>query len=144
VIREIDLDPTGEHHGGMPTWPWNYGPKPTEGLATRRQLRAMGLRKGGQDVAAQLVRGEDSRLVAYLYRVDLALPVRPMTPAKWASLAKAMAARRTCPICQVTYDWHLQLRKLGSCRPCWQDAQPPEPEPIANAMTAYWDSLAVR
>lgn len=145
MVRETDIDPTGEHHGGMPTWPWKFGPPPTE-LATRRQLREMGLRRGGQDVAAQLVGGKDGRLVAYLYRVDLALPVRPMTPAKWAALDRAMRARRTCPVCLVTYDWPLQLRKLGSCRPCYEDAQPADPasEPVANAMLAYWDSLAHR
>ncbi len=38
---------------GIPTYPWRYAPT---GLATRRQLRALGLRPGGQEVAAQVLR----------------------------------------------------------------------------------------
>lgn len=50
-------------------------------------------------VAAQLERPRRRRgpLVAHLYRVDLAKPVRPMTPARWAAPAEANAARRICP-----------------------------------------------
>ena len=46
-------------------------------------------------------RRKSGALVAYLYRVDRAKPVRPMTPRKWAALAKAMLARRTCPACRL-------------------------------------------
>ncbi|MFD5162822.1 RRQRL motif-containing zinc-binding protein [Streptomyces hawaiiensis] len=86
--------------GAMPVYRWRLAP---DGLATRRQLRAMGLRPGGQDVVAQLERPRRRRepLVAYLYRVDAAKPVRPMTPAKWAALGKANAARRICPSCRL-------------------------------------------
>ncbi|MBL3667580.1 hypothetical protein JL475_16620 [Streptomyces sp. M2CJ-2] len=82
--------------GALPVYRWRLAP---DGYATRRQLRARGLRPGGQDVAAQLERPRRRRgpLVAYLYRVDLAVPVRPMTPARRAAPAKAGAARRTCP-----------------------------------------------
>ncbi|MGW2525291.1 RRQRL motif-containing zinc-binding protein [Streptomyces sp. NPDC001617] len=91
------FDPAGERFG-IPTYPWRYAP---DGMATRRQLRIRGLRPGGQDIAAQILRPRRRRvpLAAYLYRVDLALPVRPMTPARWAALAKANAARRRCPEC---------------------------------------------
>ncbi|GGZ85296.1 RRQRL motif-containing zinc-binding protein [Streptomyces bluensis] len=91
------FDPAGERFG-IPTYPWRYAP---EDLATRRQLRIRGLRPGGQDIAAQILRPRRRRepLTAYLYRVDLARPVRPMTPARWAALAKANAARRRCPEC---------------------------------------------
>lgn len=41
-------DPTGSVHG-IPTFPWRFAP---DGYATRRQLRARGLRPGGQPVAA--------------------------------------------------------------------------------------------
>ena len=71
-------------------------------LATRRQLRAMGKRPGGQDPAAVLYFrcGKAGKLVhANLYLIAKALPVRPMTPARWAALDKAMAARRTCREC---------------------------------------------
>ncbi len=109
-----DLDPTGEHHGGLPTWPWRYA---DPGLRTRRQLRAEGLRPGGQEPAAQAVcrRG---RRIAYLYRAAQALPVRPMTPRRAAALDRAMAARQTCPICRTRYDHCLPLRSVGSCLPC--------------------------
>ncbi|GGS45264.1 hypothetical protein GCM10010270_13900 [Streptomyces violaceus] len=72
----------------IPIYRWRLAP---DGLATRRQLRARGLRPGGQDVAAQLERPRRRRgpLVAYLYSIEQAKPVRPMTPAKWAALAKA-------------------------------------------------------
>ncbi|MDQ0812450.1 MULTISPECIES: RRQRL motif-containing zinc-binding protein [Streptomyces] len=100
----------------LPVHPWHLAP---DGLATRRQLRARGLRPGGQDVAATLERPRRRRgpLVAYLYRVDLALPVRPMTPAKWAALAAANTARRTCPECRRDAGYVIPA-SLGTCVPC--------------------------
>ncbi|GAB2813704.1 hypothetical protein GCM10027091_52010 [Streptomyces daliensis] len=56
-------------------------------------------------------------LVAYLYRIDLAKPVRPMTPAKWAALAKAMRARRVCPQCGRDAGYVIPTQ-LGTCVPC--------------------------
>jgi hypothetical protein len=109
-------DPTGQRHG-IPTYPWRWAP---EGLATRRQLRALGLRPGGQEPAAQVMRlrrrGRDP-LVGFLYRIDRAKPVRPMTPAKWAALAAAMTARRTCPGCRKVADYCIP-RSIGLCIPC--------------------------
>ncbi|WP_455908164.1 RRQRL motif-containing zinc-binding protein, partial [Streptomyces erythrochromogenes] len=80
----------------LPVYRWRLAP---DGLATRRQLRALGLRPGGQDVVAQVERPRRRRgpLVAYLYRIDRARPVRPMTERRAAALAKANAARRWCP-----------------------------------------------
>lgn len=100
----------------IPVYPWRLAP---EGLATLRQLRAMDLRPGGQDVAAQIERPRRRRppLVAYLYRVDTAKPVRPMTPAKWAALAKANTARRTCPKCRTDAGYVIPA-ELGVCVPC--------------------------
>ncbi|MFJ6012081.1 RRQRL motif-containing zinc-binding protein [Streptomyces sp. NPDC092952] len=100
----------------LPTYRWRLAP---EGYATRRQLRAMGLRPGGQDVAARLERPRRSRgpLVAYLYRVDHAVPVRPMTPARRAALAKAMTARRTCPTCHRDAGYCIPS-SLGMCVTC--------------------------
>ncbi|MGW3090094.1 RRQRL motif-containing zinc-binding protein [Streptomyces sp. NPDC001108] len=100
----------------LPTYRWRLAP---EGYATRRQLRSMGLRPGGQDVAAQLERPRRRRppLVAYLYRVDHAVPVRPMTPARRAALAKAMTARRTCPTCHRDAGYCIP-RSLGMCVTC--------------------------
>ncbi|MGW3176128.1 RRQRL motif-containing zinc-binding protein [Streptomyces sp. NPDC001153] len=100
----------------LPVFRWRLAP---DGYATYRQLRACGLRPGGQPVAAQLERPRRRRgpLVAYLYRVDLAKPVRPMTPAKWAALAKANAARRICPACRTDAGYVIPP-SLGTCAPC--------------------------
>ncbi|MFF3927077.1 RRQRL motif-containing zinc-binding protein [Streptomyces hirsutus] len=100
----------------LPVYRWRLAP---DGYATRRQLRAQGLRPGGQDVAAQLERPRRRRgpLVAYLYRVDRAKPVRPMTPARWAALAAANAARRTCPACRRDAGYVIPA-SLGTCVPC--------------------------
>ncbi|MFI1212035.1 RRQRL motif-containing zinc-binding protein [Streptomyces sp. NPDC020802] len=108
-------DPTGARHG-IPTYPWRYAP---DGLASRRQLRARGLRPGGQPIAAQVLRPRYRRgpLVAYLYREDLAKQVRPMTARKWAALAKANAARRTCPACRRDAGYVIPA-SLGVCVPC--------------------------
>ncbi|QNP70833.1 hypothetical protein IAG44_16255 [Streptomyces roseirectus] len=109
------FDPDGARFG-VPTYPWRYAP---DGFATRRQLRARGLRPGGQPVAAQVLRPRYRRgpLVAYLYRLDLALPVRPMTEGRWRALACAMRARRTCPQCRADAGYVIP-RSLGLCVPC--------------------------
>lgn len=107
-------DPDGTRWG-VPTYPWRLAP---EGLATRRQLRAQGLRPGGQEIAAQVMRRRRSEpLVAYLYRIEDAKPVREMTAARRASLAAAMAARRTCPNCRKDAGYCIP-RSLGMCVPC--------------------------
>jgi hypothetical protein len=102
--------------GALPVHPWRLAP---EGLATRRQLRALGLRPGGQPVVAQVERPRRRRgpLVAYLYRVDRAVPVRPMTSRKWGALALAMLARRTCPVCRRDAGYVVPV-SLGMCNPC--------------------------
>ncbi|WP_395571983.1 RRQRL motif-containing zinc-binding protein [Streptomyces sp. BK79] len=110
------FDPNGARYG-IPTYPWRYAP---DGLATRRQLRAKGLRPGGQEVVAQVIRSNrraGTDRVAYLYRVDRAKPVRPMTSRKWGALALAMLARRTCRECGVTYGYCLPT-SLGMCIVC--------------------------
>ena len=70
-------DPTGKRHGGTPTFPWGMAP---EGWHTRRQLRALELRPGGQEIAGQIIWRRGDR-IAYLYRADLAKPKRTATPA---------------------------------------------------------------
>lgn len=116
------FDPDGERFG-LPTFPFRMAP---DGYATRRQLRADGLRPGGQSAALQIVWYSNRRRkpgsspmmrVAYLYRRDLAKPVRPMTPAKWAALAKANAARRVCPECRTDAGYCIPT-SLGMCVPC--------------------------
>ncbi|WP_327578428.1 RRQRL motif-containing zinc-binding protein [Streptomyces sp. NBC_00145] len=100
----------------LPVYRWRLAP---DGYATYRQLRALGLRPGGQDVAAQIERprGKRGPLVAYLYRIDLALPVRPMSPAKWAALAEANTARRICPECRRDAGYVIPT-SLGMCGLC--------------------------
>ncbi|WPR52691.1 RRQRL motif-containing zinc-binding protein [Streptomyces sp. S399] len=100
----------------LPVYPWRLAPA---GLATRRQLRAMGLRPGGQPVVAELQRPRRGRppLVGYLYRVDQAKPVRPMTPGRTRALAAALRARRSCPQCQQDRGYCIP-RSLGACVPC--------------------------
>ncbi len=109
-------DPDGIRHG-IPTYPPRLAP---DGLATRRQLRARGLRPGGQAIAAQVMwssRRWGRLMVAYLYRVDLAKPVRPMTLGRTRALAAANLARRTCPACRRDAGYVIP-RSLGTCVPC--------------------------
>ncbi|MDT0434085.1 MULTISPECIES: RRQRL motif-containing zinc-binding protein [Streptomyces] len=100
----------------LPVFRWRLAP---DGYATRRQLRAAGLRPGGQDVAATLERPRRHRppLIAHLYLIDRALPVRPMTPGRWAALDKANTARRLCPECRRNADYVIPS-SLGMCVPC--------------------------
>ncbi|MGM0350866.1 RRQRL motif-containing zinc-binding protein [Streptomyces sp. Adlamb9] len=100
----------------IPVYRWWLAP---DGLATVRQLRALGLRPGGQDVVAQIERPRRRRgpLVAYLYSIEKAKPVRAMTPAKWAALAKANAARRVCPECGRDAGYVIPP-SLGACANC--------------------------
>ncbi|MEV5566010.1 RRQRL motif-containing zinc-binding protein [Streptomyces sp. NPDC052196] len=99
----VDVDPYATGPSAIiDTFDWQASP---DGLATRRQLRALGLRPGGHDPVAQLrcraCRTKPARTctrMANLYRIDLALPVRPMTLAKEAALDRAMAKRSTSEV----------------------------------------------
>ena len=91
-------DPDGRRYG-IPTYPFHWAPKH---LYTARQLRAQGLRPGGQSPTAQILWRRGLR-VAYLYRADLALPKRQATPAQLAALAKALPRPAHLP--------HLRHRK---------------------------------
>ncbi|GGP01302.1 RRQRL motif-containing zinc-binding protein [Wenjunlia tyrosinilytica] len=116
------FDPAGTRFG-IPTYPFGLAPA---GLATRRQLRARGLRPGGQEVAAQVLwnsrRYRCGVRAAYLYRIESAKPVRPMTAARRAALAAAMAARRTCPTCRRDAGYVIPA-SLGGCTACTYDEQ---------------------
>ncbi|MFB7294160.1 RRQRL motif-containing zinc-binding protein [Actinacidiphila glaucinigra] len=124
------------HEAGFLTYEW--GSAPAGVLATRRQLRALRLRPGGREPVAQLRCRRCLGLtrvctrMAWLYRVDLALPVRPMTPAKAAALDRAMAARQTCPLCHRRFTFVLPLKTLGSCLEC-HDGTPADPAHYAPA-----------
>jgi hypothetical protein len=110
-------DPTGARYG-LPTYPFRCVP---DGYATRRQLRTKGLRPGGQPVAAQLMwRSRKARggiRTAWLFRLDLAKPVRPMTPGRWRAHAAMMRARRTCPTYRRDAGYVIPT-SLGMCVTC--------------------------
>ncbi|WP_326581883.1 RRQRL motif-containing zinc-binding protein [Actinacidiphila glaucinigra] len=116
--------------GALPVYDW--GSIDRDAFATRRQLRARGLRPGGHDPVAQLRCRKCLGLtrhctrMAWLYRIDLALPKLPMTPAKRRALARAMRARRECPVCERVYIFCLPLKTLGSCLECY-DGTPADP-----------------
>lgn len=114
-IRAKFHDPDAEEHP-IPTYWWKGAPDDT--YATRRQLRAKGLAPGGQDPAAQVLWcGAGGVRVAYLYRLDRAVPKRHATPAQLAAVGKALAARRTCPTCRVERPYYIS-RKFGECLDC--------------------------
>ena len=99
----------------MPTYPFHWAPT---GLLTIRQLRAKGLRPGGQQIVAQILwRHRKYRRVAYLYREDLALPKRQATPAQLAAIDRALRARRICPTCGREKTYYIP-RSKGECNDC--------------------------
>ncbi|MFF4249488.1 RRQRL motif-containing zinc-binding protein [Streptomyces sp. NPDC001822] len=115
--RLADLwDPAGERHD-VPTYPWRMAP---EGLATRDQLVAQGLRPRGPAVAQVMWFSKRTPGVprfARLYPIDRATPPKPRSPGQIASLAAAMQSRRTCPECGEIRTYCLPT-SLGICTPC--------------------------
>ncbi len=113
-IRVEFYDPTGSRYG-FPTFPFRYAP---DNLATRRQLRAEGLRPNGDDPVAQILwRHRKQIRIAHLYRRDLAAPKRQATPAQLAAIGKALLARRTCRHCGTTHPYYIP-RRTGACLSC--------------------------
>ncbi|WP_323746347.1 RRQRL motif-containing zinc-binding protein [Catenulispora pinisilvae] len=109
-------DPTGSEHG-IPTYPWRMAPA---GLATKRQLAEQGLRPAGAAVAAQVMwprrRGVG---VAYLYPLVQAKPKRPPTAGNLRAVAAMLAARSTCQVCRLTFEYCLPASRV-----CLYCAQP--------------------
>lgn len=97
----------------LPVFSFRLAP---EGLATKRQLLAHGLRPGGQDPVARL-EWRRGRRFAWLYDIDAAKPKRPETPAQRAALDRALAARRVCPTCGEAKDYTIPT-SLGQCLDC--------------------------
>ena len=108
-------DPTGRRYG-LPTYGWNTAPT---GLATRRQLRAMGLQPARQRPAGQVMwaRGRSAPAIAYLYRIEDSKPKKPATPGQRKAVAAMLAARSTCTTCAVNYG-HCLPRSWGGI--CWR------------------------
>ncbi|MFF1823755.1 RRQRL motif-containing zinc-binding protein [Kribbella sp. NPDC058245] len=98
---------------GTPVFKFRWAPG---GLATRRQLRAMRMCPGGQEPYALLVWRKGKRW-AWLYRLDLAKPSQPASPAKLNALDKAMAARRTCGQCHQKQTYCIPTSD-GRCLDC--------------------------
>ena len=100
---------------GLPTYSWRCAPP---GLATRRQLRAAGLRPGRQPVAGQVVYRRWGRTrYAYLYRTDLARPKKPATRGQLAAVQAALRARRVCRSCGGEKPYTIPV-SLGECLDC--------------------------
>lgn len=118
-IRVRFYDPAGARYG-IPTYPWGMAPA---GLLTRRQLAAQGLRPGGQPIVAQVLwrsrryHAPAGVRTAYLYDSRVAKPKRTATPAQLDAIAKACAARRTCPECRQDCGYTIP-RSLGICLDC--------------------------
>lgn len=108
-------------HDGLPLLSWGNAPR--EVLATRRQLRGMGLRPNGQEPVAYLYfrcRHALKVVFAELFLISGAAPKRTATPAQHTALAKANLARRICRSCgrDPMYVPPAEWRKR--CEPCWQ------------------------
>jgi hypothetical protein len=132
AVGLADVDVHDDQADRFPTYDWGTAPKNL--LATRRQLRARGLRQGGHGPVALLRCRKCTGLTrvctrpAWLYAIELALPVRPMTPAKEHALDRAMAARQTCGACGRRFYTCLST-KLGVCLEC-HDGTPVDPATV--------------
>jgi hypothetical protein len=106
--------PCAGRYAGAPVFRYGWAPS---GLATVRQLSALGLRPAGQDVAGWLVWGPSNRpRWAYLFRVDLARAKRPMTPAQRAAIERCNAVQRICRTCGT--DVGYRVSGSGRCGYC--------------------------
>lgn len=107
-------------HQGLPLLSW--GLAPADKLATRRQLRVLGLRPNGQEPVAYLYfryRAAHKRVFAELFLISGAAPKRTATPAQHTALAKANLARRICRECGKDA-FYVVPREWGRrCEPCW-------------------------
>jgi hypothetical protein len=80
-------DPVGKRWG-IPTYPWRWAP---EGLATKRQLRALGLRPGGQEPVGQVMRAASPPAAAD----RLPIPHRPSEARTADDTGQARRARQS-------------------------------------------------
>jgi hypothetical protein len=127
----VDVDPYAptEPQTTIPVYKRNQAP---EGLATRRQLRAMGLSIRGLEVVAEVETLGPKN--GFLYEIAKAKPVRPMTLAMEYALDKAMAARQTCPECGRRFYGCLRT-SLGICLEC-HEGTPAHPSSYINPSAA--------
>ncbi|WP_433019971.1 RRQRL motif-containing zinc-binding protein [Kribbella sp. CA-294648] len=85
----------GRVRNGLPEFRFGQAPA---GLSTRRQLRARGLCRGGQEPFARLTWKRDQRF-AWLYVDAKAKPKRTPSHKQLAAVQKALAARKVCAEC---------------------------------------------
>ena len=113
---------TAEPNAGLGTWPARrarISPDRIALLDPNRSLTYTEFADRTSRFAAALRRigvGPGDR-VAYLYRLDLAKPKRPATPAQLAAVGKALTARRTCRHCGITRPYYIP-RSTGACLIC--------------------------
>ncbi|MFD8078186.1 RRQRL motif-containing zinc-binding protein [Streptomyces sp. NPDC059718] len=100
------------------------GERPAQRLGHPPATARSRTRPGGHDPVAQLRCRKCLGLtrpctrMAWLYRIDLAVPKLPMTPAKQRAVTIALEARKRCPLCLRLYRFCLPLRTVGSCLEC--------------------------
>ncbi|WP_105973638.1 RRQRL motif-containing zinc-binding protein [Streptomyces geranii] len=121
-----------------------------EGLATRRQLRDMGLSPGSNRGTVAIVRCKwcsyrpwlscNHPTRGFLLRVDLAKPKRIPTLAQEWALDRAMAARQTCGECGRRF-YSCLSKKLGCCLQC-HDGTPADPTSYAAPTSSPAHRLA--
>jgi hypothetical protein len=124
VLADVAWSPCREYtrgtHWGLPLLSW--GLAPTDKLATRRQLAAMGLRPNGQEPVAYMYfryRPAHRQVLAELFLISGAAPKRTATPAQRTALAKANLARRICRECGRDA-FYVTPREWGRrCESCW-------------------------
>jgi hypothetical protein len=127
------------HRYGLPLL--SYGIAPRDKLATRRQLRAKGLRPGGQEPVAYLYfwcRRGKRMVFAELFLIERAVPKRTATPAQHTAIAKANLARRICKSCGRDA-FYVLPREHGQCHTCWHITEygtPPETPEVTGQQAA--------
>ncbi|GAA2980516.1 hypothetical protein LV75_000657 [Actinokineospora diospyrosa] len=117
-------------HLGLPLVSWGIAPRDL--VATRRQLRAMGLRPNGQEPVAYLYfycRRAGKKVFAELFLISKSAPHRPATPAQHTAIAKANLAKRICRTCGRDAGYVVPL-ETRQCTDCWL-AEQSTPEPMA-------------
>jgi hypothetical protein len=123
-------------HLGLPLLSWGTAPKHL--LATRRQLRAMGLRPNGQEPVAYMYfrcRRALRMVFAELFLISGAAPHRPATAAQHTAIAKANLARRICRTCGRDTGYVPPADWGKRCEPCWL-ACPDNPDNQTNHAAA--------
>ena len=114
-------DPDGERYG-LPTYPYHWAP---DGLLTIRQLRAKGLRPGGQDIAAQILWRHRKQRASPTSTAKTSPNPNGAPPSnQLAAIGKALRARRICPTCGSEKPYCIP-RSRGECNDCasrWENA----------------------